>query len=151
LRDKRRTLLRNTIRHYLHNLEGLDDTIKSLQNNIDMTKKMDLEYNINSVLSDMPRSSSTTNKIESCVMTRLELIEKLEKELLYFLEIQRKINKVILMNLTEKEKVVYRLRFREKENGDKSFDEITSVLCTSKSTVMFHENNIISKIERVWH
>lgn len=150
MNKKERKLLRNKIRSYLHNLEGLDEKIKDLASEIKIMKSLGIEYCINSVLSDMPKAQGNANKIENAVIKRITFIEALETELLTYLDIKRKINTVLLLGLTEKEKTVYQKRFREKEAGDNSFDKISRDMGLSFKGVSFHENSIITKIERVW-
>lgn len=137
------------LRYHLHNLDGLKDEIKRLQEEINNYKGMDIEYFMISVISDMPRSPYSTiqSKVEFAALKRVDYIIKLQQELGYKMLICSAIMAVI--NMISKDSTEWKIikcRYFAEQGECNKYDYIARRLMMPERTVYHIENGTICKM-----
>lgn len=139
----------NEVRYYLHNLEGLDNKINRLQQDIVIYKGMGIEYVMTTKVTDMPKApmSSITSKVEIEAVRRADYIKKLEQRLNEYVQIRSAILNV-LDGLKELDKEIIRLKYLHCEQGQRkcSYSKIANILHYCENEIKRREYNVIINI-----
>ncbi len=137
------------VRYYLHNLDGLKEDIRNIQESIELYRNMDIEYTITPILSHLPIHHENDSKVERCVIKRVEYIEQLQRDLMYKHMILDAITSVLnYVHTTSTEYTVMYLRYFDKQKGrsDNSFKDIAQKLNYTESRVEKIDRKIINNI-----
>ena len=137
------------VRYYLHNLDGLKEDIRNIQESIELYRNMDIEYTITPILSHLPIHHENDSKVERCVIKRVEYIEQLQRDLMYKHIILDAITSVLnYIHTTSTEYTVIYLRYFDKRKGrsDNSFQYIAQKLNYTKRRIQSIDEKIISSI-----
>jgi hypothetical protein len=113
----------NTIRYYLHCLDGLKEEIEEIKRSIDLYKTMDCQYYKANCPEDSDGSQhfmNPTSAVEKIVIPRLTYISVKENELFNKMTILQSINRVLIyLNKNSTEYEILRLRYFYKPIGQK--------------------------------